>query len=76
MHVCYPGGVGTPSVPPPHHYFPAHLSLFADEADQAAAKLLSVARDHGAAAFLEAWGMALTDGKLCFLKAPDPLRQV
>jgi hypothetical protein len=63
-------------MPPPHHYFPAHVTLIAEEADKATVKLLSAAGKSGARAFLAAWGMELMDGKLYFTEAADPLRQV
>lgn len=63
----------TPSVPPPHHYFPAVVDLMRPEADAAVSSLMLRSGAQAAAKFQAAWG--LTDGNT-FEGDVDPLRKV
>eukprot|EP00892_Ulva_mutabilis_P004997 jgi/Ulvmu1/286/UM001_0290.1 len=63
----------TPSVPPPHKYFPALLDLMKPEVEAAVSSLVQYAGPVAADAFRQAWGLSKENQ----LEAEaDPLRQV
>jgi hypothetical protein len=63
----------TPSIPPPHRYFPALLQLLQPEADTAAAALLAKAGTAVAGDFKRAWDLG-EDTRLA--TSADSLRHV
>lgn len=63
----------TPSVPPPHQYFPALVNLMKPEVEAAVKSLWQRSGEEAVATFRQAWGLS-DDGS--FDSEPDPLRKV
>lgn len=63
----------TPSVPPPHRYFPAVLDVMKPEVKAAVSALLQRSGSEASTAFRKAWGLSEDN---TFESEADPLRQV